>query len=89
MNFAAATLENSEERTDDKPRSSKAVRINITLTEKQYEELKAVANEMGTDMSEYVRTAVRLYTFLQREKQRGKAVYVGQNDQAEKEIVLP
>jgi hypothetical protein len=67
----------------------KVIRMNVLMAEGHYEELKSVAAESGTDVSEFVRTAVRLYIFLQKEKGKGKSVYVGQNDKAEKEIVIP
>lgn len=75
--------------TDGSSQKPKAVRINVTMSEGHYEELKELAAKAGIDMSEYVRTAIRLFSYLEIEKQNGKKVYVGNNDVLEKEIVLP
>jgi hypothetical protein len=68
---------------------SKAARFNMMLSQATYEELKDVASEAGMDMSEFVRTAIRLFLYIQREKAKGKSLYIGEDDKPEKEIVIP
>jgi Arc/MetJ-type ribon-helix-helix transcriptional regulator len=73
---------------ESKDKAPKPVRINVTMPEAHYEELRELATETGTDMSEFVRRAIRIYSFLQEERRKGKSVYVGEGNQVEKEIVL-
>jgi hypothetical protein len=81
-----------EQSTADMPKeiskSPKFVRVHVSLTEGHYNELKAAAAEAGVDASDFVRSALRLYAFLQKERLRGKSVYIGQDDKPEKEIVF-
>lgn len=72
-----------------KPNAVRGVRINVSLSEKNHEELKELARQLGIDMSELIRNAVRVYNFLQREKLDGKRLYSGRNNKPEVEIVLP
>lgn len=83
------------ERTDDvtlngtvASKVNKAVRINVTLNAQNYEDLKRLAAQLGTDMSEFVRDAIRIYAFLRREKMKGKSLYIGAENKIEKEIIL-
>ena len=65
------------------------MRINVTLSDQNYEELKQTATDAGMDMSEFVRNAIRIFNYLQKERKEGKSVYIGQRNKAEKEIVFP
>ena len=67
----------------------KAVRLNVGLSEKNYQELSVLAQDLDMNMSEFVRNAIRVYNYLQRQKLEGKQIYTGKNGQAEQEIVLP
>ncbi|HLK59677.1 MAG TPA: ribbon-helix-helix domain-containing protein [Chthonomonadaceae bacterium] len=74
----------------EKPKPpSKAVRININLSEKNYDELKALAADRGMDMSEFVRNAIRTYNTLLREMAAGKEIYIGTEEKVEKELLIP
>jgi hypothetical protein len=64
-------------------------RININLSDDAYGALKQAAQESGIDMSQFVRNSLQIYKYLQNEKQKGKQVFVGGNDKAEKEVILP
>jgi metal-responsive CopG/Arc/MetJ family transcriptional regulator len=68
---------------------TKTVRLNVSLSEKNYDELKKLAAQLGMDMSEFVRNAIRTYNSIRRETLDGKQVYIGQYDKLEKEIIIP
>ena len=82
-----ATME--KKAVEKKAVEKKAVRLNVGLSEKNYQELNALAGDLDMNMSEYVRNAIRVYTYLQRQKIEGKQIYAGRNGHAEQEIVLP
>jgi predicted DNA binding CopG/RHH family protein len=65
------------------------MRINVNLSEDSYHTLQDQASDHGVDMSEFVRSALRVYTTLLNEQKDGKRIYVGTNDRVEKELILP
>jgi len=64
-------------------------RININLPDEAYRRLKATADSSQMDMSEFVRQSLRVMTALQEAKHNGNSIYIGKNDRAEKELLLP
>jgi metal-responsive CopG/Arc/MetJ family transcriptional regulator len=64
-------------------------RINVNLPTQVYNDLRTTAQDSGMDMSEFVRQALRVMNTLQQEKQEGNRVYIGKDNKAEKELILP
>ena len=64
-------------------------RINVNLSDAQYEELKRTAEAAGMDMSEFVRNSLRIFNHLQKEIKAGNSVYIGKDNKLEKELVMP
>lgn len=65
------------------------MRINVSLSEDSYQSLKETSQELGIDMSEFVRNAIRVYYSLKREQLDGKRVYIGNRGKIEKELLVP
>lgn len=87
----AATATATERSTveEESPARAGKVRVNVTLTESSYQMLREMAYDSGTDMSELIRNALRVYTTLIDERNRGKTVYIGTRDKIEKELIIP
>lgn len=64
-------------------------RINVTLTKKTYEELKAAARRSDLDVSQFIRNALRVYYFLLDETAQDKSLYIGKDGKIEKQVVMP
>jgi len=64
-------------------------RINVNLSEDSYQTLRDMARQSGQDMSELVRTGLRIYNTLLQERAQGKRVYIGTRDKVEKELLIP
>ena len=79
----------TERETTTTREPKRSVRINVSLSESAYEELKMQSEHFGMDMSEFVRNALRVYNSLQQEKAEGRRVYIGTTENIEKELVVP
>jgi hypothetical protein len=66
-----------------------AVRINVTLSDRNHEELRIIAKKMELDMSQYVRNALYAYTKIQQELEKGRQLYIGKDENIIKELILP
>jgi hypothetical protein len=87
--FSATATERSTVEEEDQPTKTGKTRINVNLTDSSYQMLKEMAYDSGIDMSELVRNALRVYTTLIDERNRGKTVYIGTRDKIEKELIIP
>lgn len=74
---------------EEEPTTRNGKRVNVNLTDNSYFLLREMAQDKGIDMSELVRNALRVYTTLVDELDRGKTVYVGTRDKIEKELIIP
>ena len=72
-----------------KSAKARGVRLNVSLSEKNYEELNELARQLGMDMSEFVRNSIQLYNHVQKEKLDGRRLYAGRNNMPEVEIRVP
>ena len=70
--------------------AARTQRLNVNLPVTVYEELKALAESTGRNISELIRMALGLVKFVIEEERRGNRVYIGTPEgKILKEIVLP
>lgn len=62
-------------------------RLNLELTEDNYELLQKLANESGKNMADVLRTGLALYGLAQEEEQKGRNLAVVKDDKVLKQIV--
>lgn len=65
------------------------VRINVNLSRETYESLKRLAQDSDLDMSQFVRNALQVYTYLLNEQKANKRVYIGSDRVVETELLVP
>lgn len=62
-------------------------RLNLELTEENYELLQKLADESGKNMADVLRTGLALYGLAQEEEQKGRNLAVVKDDKVLKQIV--
>lgn len=62
-------------------------RLNLELTQDNYDLLQKLANESGKNMADVLRTGLALYGLAQEEGQKGRSLAVVEDDKVLKQIV--
>jgi hypothetical protein len=65
----------------------KRKRLNLDLSNADYEILQTISNESDKNMSEVLRTALAIYNIAQEEKKKGRELAIIENDEIKKIIV--
>ena len=65
------------------------MRINVTLSDRSYRELKQAADDADMDMSEFVRLSIRYFKYLHDQKKGGKKIYLGTEQGVSIEVLWP
>ena len=66
----------------------KRKRLNLDLSNADYEILQTISNESDKNMSEVLRTALAIYNIAQEEKKKGRELAIIENDEIKKIIVF-
>ena len=64
----------------------KRKRLNLDLSNADYEILQTISNESDKNMSEVLRTALAIYNIAQEEKKKGRELAIIENDEIKKII---
>ncbi|TYQ24862.1 hypothetical protein PseudUWO310_20115 [Pseudanabaena sp. UWO310] len=67
----------------------KRKRLNLDLSNNDYEILQKISDESDKNMSEVLRTALAIYNIAQEEKKKGRELAIIENDEIKKIIVSP
>lgn len=67
----------------------KRKRLNLDLSNADYETLQKISDESDKNMSEVLRTALAIYNIAQEEKKKGRELAIIENDEIKKIIVSP
>jgi hypothetical protein len=67
----------------------KRKRLNLDLSNADYEILQKISDESDKNMSEILRTALAIYNVAQEEKKQGRDLAIVEKDQIKKIIISP
>ncbi len=67
----------------------KRKRLNLDLSNADYEILQKISDESDKNMSEILRTALAIYNVAQEEKKKGRYLAIVENDEIKKIIISP
>ncbi|NJL85923.1 MAG: ribbon-helix-helix protein, CopG family [Leptolyngbyaceae cyanobacterium SM1_1_3] len=67
----------------------KKKRLNLELSEEAYNQLEKLAEALGKNKAEILRTGLALYGIAEEEREKGRRLGVVEDDKVVKEILIP